>query len=269
LICILTKVAGQKFKAVARAEPLVHLERFHLTDIVYHTNAEKLHILSKQPSVLVNHSKPFPIALVEEGTNVVYTKALLINHLFLSYTSPCILCPLCKKFLNVYDFTRHLHDIDVDNNDAARLDPMSDDDYDEDHATSRRAYINSILSHKKFSILPYQTANNPLTEADMSVWKHFAQSYMLYKQERLAKRDKHKQLNKTIQQVRKYGKIKKSKTVLTTKDEFMFNEFNNWDYITKSKTVFILNKTRMDKENCIIVENKFGALVRALLKTIF
>jgi hypothetical protein len=248
-----TKVGQPKSKAT---EAQAHLERFSIDDLVHYTYQEKLNILTRQPNVLVNHSKPFPIALVEEGTNIVHTKALLINHLFQSYTSPCILCPLCKKFLNVYEFTRHLHEFES----AATADPLSDDDEYNDY----QAYIDSILRRKKFNILPYQTANNPLTAVDMEIWKSFARHYMLFKQDRLHKRDKQKQSNRVIQQARCLSKMKKSKTMLATRDEFVFNELNNWDYVTKSKNVFILNRIRLDTENCIIVENQTAPMVRDL-----
>lgn len=61
-------------------------------------------LVNQEPKISLNHSIPFPIALVEDKTNIVHTKALLLIHLYQSYSSPCIICVLCKNFLVLENF---------------------------------------------------------------------------------------------------------------------------------------------------------------------
>ena len=130
-------------------------------------------ISNSQPRVVLTHSKPFPIALVEDKTNVVHTKALLFLHLFCSYLAPCIHCPWCNKLLNVSEFSKHLHidqiDDDDDDEEEEDNDKMSDasstssDEFDFDTADEKQAYLAQRKKEKKyvklikksFKILPY------------------------------------------------------------------------------------------------------------------
>ena len=92
---------------------------------------EKHSIVRDQPSVIVSHSLSFPIALVEDQTNVVCTKVLLFLHLFKSYASQCVNCLWCKRFLSISEFSKHIHLDQIDDDDEED-DEDDDDDTDGD-----------------------------------------------------------------------------------------------------------------------------------------
>jgi hypothetical protein len=165
---------------------------FEPSEIIAEKSAEKQRIIANQPQVIINHSRPFPIALVEDKTNVVYTKALLFLHLFKSYLSQCIHCPWCNTLLNVSEFSKHLHadnldsddeeeeeeensaseaesELDLDNEEYIRLDEADKQFY---AATKRKERKLRRLMKKSFKILPYCiSGNEELSEMDVKRWR--------------------------------------------------------------------------------------------------
>lgn len=150
---------------------------------------------------------PFPIALVEDKTNIVHTKALLLIHLYRSYSSPCIICVLCKQFFSINEFSKHFHlsdedllDDDDDIDDDEDNDDMDEDSHniDEDVGTGtaeRRVSKDktgaghfdwnqirekklSALRKKSYKILPYcLNRNNELNEDQLKTWKIFGERF--------------------------------------------------------------------------------------------
>ena len=116
-----------------KASPLTSSMLFNSSEIMNASDEEKLRVLKCQPKVVIQRSVPLPIALVEDKTNVVYTKALLFLHLFVSYLAPCIQCPWCNRYLNVSEFSKHLHIDQMDDDDD---DEEEDDDDDEEEKES-------------------------------------------------------------------------------------------------------------------------------------
>ena len=131
---------SQSYEPCATVDVTMHTEAEFETSEIFHMNdQEKQRIIRNQPNVVINHSKPFPIALVEDKTNVVYTKALLFLHLFRSYLCPCILCPSCNKILNVSEFSKHLH-----------IDQIDDDEEEEEEGSSTDDSSSSISDSFEF-----------------------------------------------------------------------------------------------------------------------
>jgi hypothetical protein len=166
-------------------DPPVEVE-FKQNELHRVSEHEKQEIVLNQPKLILNHSKPFPIALVEDKENAVYTKALLYMHLFQTYTSPCVFCPWCKNFLSIGEFSKHIHVEDLSDSDD---DSSSDlDDSDDDDDTERKKKKQQIKQEKKqgkyerlmklsFKILPYclnKAANN---EASIKTWKMFGERF--------------------------------------------------------------------------------------------
>merc|ERR1712127_331041 len=105
--------------------------------------------MNNQPYVVINHSHPMPIALVEDKTNIVQTKAVLFIHLFKSLSSQCIGCPLCKSFLTISEFSKHVH-LDEEAEDENELESIEE------------------ISKKSYKILPYRMNNTAeLSENDL------------------------------------------------------------------------------------------------------
>jgi hypothetical protein len=70
-------------KKIIEPEPLKEtLISFDSKDIVESSFETRAIAFNSKAFVLIEHSKPFPICLVEDKTNIVYTKALLFIHLF-------------------------------------------------------------------------------------------------------------------------------------------------------------------------------------------
>lgn len=183
-----------------REEESSSTEAFEPSEIITEKEAEKQRIIENQPQVIINHSKPFPIALVEDKTNVVYTKALLFLHLFKSYLSQCIHCPWCNTLLNVSEFSKHLHadnldsddeeeensesesdsELDVDNEEYIKLDEADKQFYAAKKKKERK--LRRLLK-KSFKILPYCISGNEvLSEMDVKRWMLFGEKFAKYKQ---------------------------------------------------------------------------------------
>lgn len=164
---------------------------FEPSDLVEKDDELVAHILKNQPRVKITHSIPFPIALVEDKTNIVHTKALLLIHLYKSFSSPCIICVLCKCFFSINDFSKHFHLSEED---------LFDEDDEEDEEThgnitddskpidaQKKTHVNlnleqrrekklAELRKKSFKILPYcLNKNNELNEDQLKIWKIFGE----------------------------------------------------------------------------------------------
>lgn len=210
---------------------------FQPSEIVRSTLFEKMDIINNQPCVLINHSVPMPVALVEDKTNIVQTKAVLFIHLFQSISSPCIGCPLCKKFLTISEFSKHVH-------------------LDEDEEDDENEVINSKKSYK---ILPYRINNeSELSETDLSTWKLFGKRYNDFKRA---------QPNVSENKTEKTDALPEKKAVLSEQSpnenatiksvieklNLKKIEFNDWDY--KENQNYLLSKERFDSEQVYVVNN--------------
>lgn len=176
-----------KFDSEAKPEKLVFKFKvaaessFSKKELIKSTLLEKHQILNNQPVVLMEHSKPFPIALVESETNIVETKAVLFMHLFQSLSSPCIGCPECSDFMTCGDFSKHIH---IDEDDDVGL-----------------AELKKSNTQKSYKILPYRmNEDEELSENDMNIWRQFGRKCAQFKQ------DKQK------------AQTESEKTILVTKD---------------------------------------------------
>jgi hypothetical protein len=218
-------------KSSKPVEPEPEVINFDSEEIIPQTIEEKMQIACKQPVCKIAHSKPFPIALVEEKTSVVYSKALLLNHLYLSYASPCILCPLCRKFLTVTEFTKHIH--------------TNHENENEDDKSS----------NKSFNILPYRTKSQ-ITEYDKSTWRLFSKRFAEYKRDRLLKRERQRIKQKISNKNRnKENDVENSSN--NNNNNKQENDYLksikslNWNYVSKDKSVFIINKTLLENDQIV------------------
>lgn len=136
-------------------------------------------MLKIQPRVKITHSIPFPIALVEDKTNIVHTKALLLIHLYKSYSSPCIICVLCRRFFSINEFSKHFHLSDEDLLDEEDLEEEKGrdkvDNLQLDWQQIREKKLNA-LKKKSYKILPYcLNKNNELNQDQLKIWKTFGE----------------------------------------------------------------------------------------------
>lgn len=214
-------------KSSKPVEPEPEVINFDSEEIIPQKIEEKMQIACKQPVCKIAHSKPFPIALVEEQTSVVFSKALLLNHLYLSYASPCILCPLCRKFLTVTEFTKHIHVNHEDEEDKS--------------------------SNKSFNILPYRTKSQ-ITEYDKSTWRLFSKRFAEYKRDRLLKRERQRTKQKISNKNRnKQNDVENSNNNNNKQENDYLKSIKslNWNYVSKDKSVFIINKTLLENDQIV------------------
>ncbi len=182
--------------------------KFERSDLVPCSIDDKISIIKEQPFILIKQSKPFPIALVEDKTNVVYTKALLFLHLFKSYSSQCIYCPWCRLFLSVGEFSKHLHLEDLDEEEdeedessSSYSDLSSNEEQDEQEDKYKKKQLKKLnkLKQKSFKILPYctnlqQDGDDKLSESDIQTWKTFGSRFAQFKSIRNEQQKKEKEL---------------------------------------------------------------------------
>ena len=132
------------------------LQDFNRNEIIESTYNEKLSAFQSRPIVLIEKSQPLPICLVEDKTNIVCTKALLFIHLFQTFSAQCIGCPLCKIYLNITEFSKHIHqneDDEDDESDSEKKSEITSNHSDMDDDT--QSYSNSKTHIKKsYKILP-------------------------------------------------------------------------------------------------------------------
>jgi len=136
---------------------------FTREDIYQASFIEKAEVLKRKPFVILHHSQGIPIALVENKTNFIQTKAVLFLHLFVSLSVGCIWCPLCATHLSITEFSRHVH-------------PEEGEDEEEDgpavEATAKKTY----------KVLPYRMDGEELSSNVLSTWKAFAKRFAEFKQ---------------------------------------------------------------------------------------
>ncbi len=199
----------------------------------FHDEIEKYdaknHIL-KDVNIMINHSIPFPIALVEDLTNIVATKALLLLHLFRSYASPCIICVLCKRFFNIGDFTKHFH---VTNEDLSSSPSSSSSDEQGNEKLSSKISTETRklrkiddLRKKSFKILPYSIHgnNSNLDVNQIRVWKLFSERFAYFKEQK--------------QEL-----------------ELRRRRFNDWDSANYEENFFIIAKKRLDADPLVLINH--------------
>jgi hypothetical protein len=203
------------------------VSKFSPADIAINNSELKKEI--KQPKVMLRHSIPFPVALVEDKTNVVFTKALLFLHLFQSYSSPCIMCVLCKQFHSVGTFSKHLHIEDIESSSGSESETES---VDSQLALKRKKL--ELLKKRTFKILPYfiganySTRNLKLSEQQIKSWKMFTEKFLLYKQQK--RNEAH--------------------------EAELFSLFNDWDYSNPKENVYVLSRNKIDNEKIVYIELK-------------
>ena len=194
---------------------------FYLSDIVRYNFSDKVNIMLNPPNVILTTTKPFPIALVEDKTNIICTKALIHMHLFQSYGSQCINCLMCNNFLTIAEFSKHLH--------------RAEDDDDEDF---------NELTKKSFKVLPYRVnKNEELSEADLDVWRTFGKRYARFKQEHLSKLKMLKQQQELVEQQRIKEEISREQSSLV----------KNWDAISEDKQIYSVSREKL-LFNQVVVE---------------
>lgn len=137
---------------------------FTRDDIYKASFLEKHEIIKLKPYVALYHSQGIPIALVENKTNFIQTKAVLFLHLFVSLSAGCIWCPLCVNHLSITEFSRHVH-------------PEEGDDEEEDLPAME------TKAQKTYKVLPYRIDNSQELSSDVLVtWKAFAKRFSEFKQ---------------------------------------------------------------------------------------
>lgn len=203
-------------------------------ELIKSTLLEKHKILNNQPVVLMEHSKPFPIALVESETNIVETKAVLFMHLFQSLSSPCIGCPECSNFMTCSDFSKHIH---IDEEDDEILDMLK-----------------KPKVQKSYKILPYRmNENEELSENDMNIWREFGRRCAQFKQNK-----QKTESEKTILVTRDINNndvlpIVNMKSNQSSKAPDMNTlEFEEWDSRLNEK--FIISKERFERDQICTVK---------------
>ena len=218
---MIPKVVYKEFKCETMED-----KPFLESEIVKITAEEAVFIMNNQPTTVLNHSLPLHIALVEDQTNIVCTKAVLFIHLFKSFDSPCIGCPPCKSFLTTTEFSKHIH-------------PDEDEEGDDD---------DEQLHKKSYKILPYN--QDKLSESDLSTWKLFGKRFGLFKQR--------KQQKLVPVEVKPAANLlntnfSNKKAVVAENNKLKKIEFDDWDY--KENQTFLLDQERFDSDQLIVVES--------------
>jgi hypothetical protein len=262
------------------------LVSFEASEIVERVDEDvKRSIMERPPRVIINHSIPFPIALVEDKTNVVYTKALLLIHLYKSHASPCIICVLCKRFFSIADFSRHFHISDED-----LYDEEEDDDEEEEMMTNmnmtffsadeRRQHKLTKLLKNKYKILPYCLQNaGDLSEQQLKTWRMFSDRFNSFKKAKASAL-----VAAAASAATSTGGDKKPKTPTTTPTPLSngskklksslkeSKQTTNWDRIddsgdnsSKSTGQFILNRARLDDEKIVYLRKNGQAFANSRL----
>jgi hypothetical protein len=197
-------------------------------------NSEELSRDVRQPRVLLKHSIPFPVALVEEKTNVVFTKALLFLHLFQSYAAPCIMCVLCKEFHSVGTFSKHLHLEDIESSsDEDEYEPAVNVESNEAKLGPKKRRL-ELLRKRTFKILPYfiganySSRNFRLNEQQIKSWKLFTGKFASFREQR----------RQDAQEAEQCA------------------TFNDWDYASVKENVYVLAKSKIDNETVVYCEAK-------------
>ena len=202
------------------------------SEIVKITAEEAVFIMSNQPTAVLNHSLPLHIALVEDQTNIVCTKAVLFIHLFKSFDSPCIGCPLCKSFLTTTEFSKHIH-------------PDEDEEGDDDDQSHTKSY----------KILPYN--QDKLSESDLSTWKLFGKRFGMFKQRKqqmlpVIKKLVPVEVKTSLLNSSLGNNTNENKKGAIVENKLKKIEFDDWDY--KENQTYLLDHERFESDQLIVVE---------------
>lgn len=216
---------------------------FTKADIQPASFIEKSEILQRKAYVVLHHSQGIPIALVENKTNFITTKAVLFIHLFMSLSSGCIWCPLCEFHLSVTEFSKHVHSEEGD-----------DDEVD---------------TKKTYKVLPYRIDNTQeLSPHVLGTWKTFAKRYSEFKQVQVEKGKakvpvikKPELETKKVLVVKDMNKVKdvevvavKEAVIIPVPIVMKKIEFSDWEY--KENDQFLISKERLANDIVYEVETE-------------
>lgn len=235
-------VIHQEPEPIKVIEPIIKeylsetLLEFNTNDLIQSSYEDKVNALQTRPIVLVEHSTPFPICLVEDKTNIVATKAVLLIHLFQSLAAQCIGCPVCRSFMNISEFSKHIHPDfeDEESDDENKKIKRNESDSEQEDSNETKAV-------KSYKILPY-TSGNELNESDIKIWKLFGQRFSEFK--------KKKPIIESI--TAKKIEIKPKEEIKPQKCEF-----NDWEYVNTTNDVYMLTEDKIDSDQ-IVYLNKNG-----------
>lgn len=208
---------------------------FSKEELMKSTIVEKHQILNNQPVVIMEHSKPFPIALVESETNIVETKAVLFLHLFQSLSSPCIGCPECSDFLTCSEFSKHIH-----------IDEDDDEGFTE---------LKKPKAQKSYKILPYRmNGDEELSENDMKIWRQFGKRCAQFKHDKQKAQAETKKAILVPRDINNNNNaVLKCKTNTTESPiTSIENMFEDWD--SKENEFFLISRERFDYDQICTVK---------------
>lgn len=251
-------------------------EPFEESDLVEKDEELIAHTLAHQPKVKITHSIPFPIALVEDKTNIVHTKALLLIHLYKSYSSPCIICVLCKRFFSINEFSKHFHLSDEDLLDEEDADDDANNNDDECNPRKHRdknAFTQAeweqirerrlgSLKKKSYKILPYcLNKNNELNEDQLKIWKIFGERYIVFFIIRsifiinccFLRFTKFKQIHQqSIASKSKIASEESTRNKIKSQDTVKMDT-TNWQYFDSAKKIYFITRDRLENERIISI----------------
>ncbi|RMZ93780.1 hypothetical protein BpHYR1_044467 [Brachionus plicatilis] len=226
---------------------------FDRSELVQKSDALLDQISEHQVKICVNHSVPFPIALVEDKTNIVHTKALLMIHLYQSYSSPCIICVLCKQFFSIPAFSKHFHigedELDTESS-GDELDQGSFHTFLSQLEQKKDKKLNK-LRKKSYKILPYfLNQNNELNEHQLRTWRTFSGKFSAFKSARQKKSDEQKELEMDKEK-RKRARMARPKSKRQPDPEL-----SNWDFISDEKEdkYYFVHRQRLECEKIVCLE---------------
>jgi hypothetical protein len=175
------------------------LEPFFKSDIQYKGFEEKARVLNNPPRVMLDN-QTLALALCENGTGIIRSKAFLHFHLYISNSTPCIYCPLCNKYLSVSDFSKHIH--------------VTIDDIDDPFDADEQKAAKKILENNKFSILPYSVSGE-FSKFQLDIWQSFSKKYVIFRNK-----------SKKVEPPQKEEKNSNSKTVEVNSNDASVNKIS-------------------------------------------
>ena len=224
---VIKKIAPSKPKPVTLPQCKEILEPIHISETRKVTYLDLIAIIRRQPVVSLNHSQPFPIALIDNRSNTIRTAAVLFIHLFRTYNSPCIHCTLCRDFMAVIDFQDHIHNRDDD-----------EDDDDEENNDSK----------SKHTIIPYK--NCELTDDEKCVWKTFIYQYKTFKEEFTKK----KEIEDAINLANRVKMEEEAKRARLAKEEAIKRQYQQVFLPRKSRQIITVTTPEIDLSQQVAVE---------------
>lgn len=225
---------------------------FNSDEIIRASFVEKAAIMQRPLFVVLHHSQGIPIALVENKTNFVQTKAVLFIHLFVSLTAGCIWCPLCALHLSVTEFSKHVHPEEGEDEEDL-LDELS-------------------RTKKTYKVLPYRIDNEELGPNVLNTWKTFAKRYSEFKQAQNKKEAERKKVEEKEIEKKEVEKVLVSRDMNTTAGmnnltkplapveksaQRLSEEFEDWD--SKENERFLISNERLESDQvCEVKEARPG-----------